>query len=88
MQIVWTKHANDRYQAWQQRLGITREQVEAILISPEQVVPEHEVLVAQSRYGNGVLRVVYAEIGSTQRIITLYWTNQFKRYWKENYHEI
>ncbi len=88
MQIVWTKHADDRCQEWQQRLGITREQVEAILISPEQVVTEHEVLVAQSRYRNGLLRVVYAEIGRTQRIITLYWTNQFKRYWKENSHEI
>lgn len=33
-------------------------------------------------------RSLYAEIGRTQRIITLYWTNQFKRYWKENSHEI
>ena len=41
MQIVWTKHADDRCQEWQERLGIT-----------------------------------------------LYWTNQFKRYWKENSHEI
>jgi hypothetical protein len=46
-------------------------------------VAEGEVLVAQSQRGKGLLRVVFVEIGNTKRILTLYWTNQVKRYWQE-----
>jgi len=85
MEIVWTLHAEQRQRQWEQRLGITRQEVETVLHSPEQVVPDDEgVLVAQSRRGHGLLRVAYVQIGSTQRILTLYWTNQVSRYWQEN----
>ncbi len=84
MDIVWTQHAEERQRQWEERLGITRQEVEALLSAPEQVVPDSpDVFVAQSKRGNGLLRVVYVEIGSTHRILTLYWTNQVTRYWQE-----
>jgi Domain of unknown function (DUF4258) len=87
MQIIWTKHAEERQQQWHQRLEITREEIETVVTQPQQIVPEDEVLVAQSIRGNGLLRVVFADIGNTRRIITLYWTNQINRYWQEEPHE-
>jgi hypothetical protein len=60
---------------------------ETIVTQPQQIVTEDEVLVAQSIRGNGLLRVVFADIGNTRRIITLYWTNQINRYWQEEPHE-
>ncbi len=57
MEIVWTQHAEERQQQWEQRLGITRQEVEAVVINPEQMIPDDEgILVAQSRRGNGLLR--------------------------------
>lgn len=87
MQIIWTKHAEERQQQWQQRLEITREEIETVVTQPQQIVTEDDVLVAQSIRGNGLLRIVFADIGNTRRIITLYWTNQINRYWQEEPHE-
>ncbi|MBP0028424.1 DUF4258 domain-containing protein [Roseofilum reptotaenium CS-1145] len=87
MQIVWTKHAEERQQQWSERFGITREEVEAVVTNPQQIILEDDVLVAQVKRGNGLLRVPFVEIGKTKRILTLYWTNQIKRYWQENSHE-
>ena len=83
MHIVWTRHAEERQKQWQKRLGITREEVEIVLNNPQQIIIENEVLVAQSKRGNGLLRIVFVNIGNTQRILTLYWTNQVNRYWQE-----
>ncbi len=87
MQIVWTKHAEERQQQWEERLGITREEVEETVKNPQQIILEEDTWVAQIRRGNGLLRVPYVEIGKTRRILTLYWTNQVKRYWQENFDE-
>ncbi|NEQ67448.1 MAG: DUF4258 domain-containing protein [Symploca sp. SIO2D2] len=87
MQIVWTKHAQERQQQWEERLRITREEVEATVTNPQQIIVEEDVLVAQIKRGNGLLRVPFVEIGKTRRILTLYWTNQVKRYWQENNNE-
>lgn len=84
MQIVWTKHAEERQQQWEERLGITREEVEAAVTNPQQIIVEDDVWVAQVQRGNGLLRVPYVDIGKTRRILTLYWTNQVRRYWQEN----
>ena len=81
--IIWTKHAEERQKQWSDRLSITKEEVEAVLQNPQQVVTENDVQVAQAKRGNGLLRVVFAEIGGTYRVLTLYWTNQIKRYWQE-----
>lgn len=83
MQIVWTKHAEERQQQWQHRLGITREEVEMVISSPQQLMIEGTVWVAHSQRGKGLLRVVFVEMGNTKRILTLYWTNQIRRYWQE-----
>lgn len=83
MKIVWTLHATERLQQWQQRLGITREEVEDTLTNPQQIVTENAVFVAQSQRGNGLLRIVFVNLGDTKRILTLYWTNQVNRYWQE-----
>jgi hypothetical protein len=83
MKIIWTLHAEERQQQWEQRLGITRQVVELALLNPGQVVIEDNVKIAQSRYGKGLLRIVFAEVGTTHRILTLYWTNQVRRYWQE-----
>ena len=88
MNIIWTKHAEERQQQWQEkRVEITREAVETVLSYPEQVVSEDDVLVAQSKLGKGILRIVFIELGESKRILTLYWTNQVKRYWQERNHE-
>lgn len=83
MKIVWTKHAEERQQQWEERLGITRSEVEKVLSSPQQIMIEDDVLVAHSQRGKGLLRVVLVEIGNTKRILTVYWTNQVRRYWQE-----
>ena len=75
MQIRWTKHAEERQQQWQQKLDIIREEIEAILTNPQQIITEDNALIAQSIRGNGLLRIVFADFGDTQKTITLYWTN-------------
>ncbi|PZV19787.1 MAG: hypothetical protein DCF21_06790 [Leptolyngbya sp.] len=87
MNIFWTKHAEERQQQWEQKLGITRGEVEACLMNPQQIVVEDDISVAQTVRGKGLLRVPFVDIGGTRRIITLYWTNQVKRYWQEDNHE-
>jgi hypothetical protein len=87
MKIYWTKHAEERQQQWYQRLGITREEVETLVKQPQQVIVEDDVAIAQEKRGQGLLRVPFVDIGDTRRIITLYWTNQVKRYWQETTHE-
>jgi hypothetical protein len=54
-QTVWTNHAEERQQQWNNRLAITREEVEAVLRNPQQVVSEDDVFVAQTKRGNGLL---------------------------------
>ncbi|MBW4441266.1 MAG: DUF4258 domain-containing protein [Plectolyngbya sp. WJT66-NPBG17] len=54
MEIVWTLHAEERQQQWERQRGITREEVEAVVLYAEQIVADDDgVLVAQSRRGNG-----------------------------------
>ena len=51
MKIIWTKHAEDRQKEWEKKVDITREKVEDLVNSPEQVVPgDTGVLVAQTKY--------------------------------------
>ncbi|MEQ9357969.1 hypothetical protein [Coleofasciculus chthonoplastes] len=82
MQIVWTRQAQERQQQWQQRLEITRQEVETVLMNPQQVIVEDNVFVSQFRRGGSLLRVIFVEIGNNKRILTLYWTNQVNRYWQ------
>jgi len=38
MKIIWTRHAEDRQKEWEKKLGITKQEVEDSIISPEQNV--------------------------------------------------
>lgn len=81
MRIIWTKHAEERQQEWQKKLGITRAEVEQVLIAPEEIVPgDLEILVAQTRRGNGLLRVPFVQVGDDRRIVTVYWTSKVDKY--------
>lgn len=85
MRIVWTKHAEERQREWQRKLGITREEVEEVLAHPEQTVPgDLGALVAQSRRGDGLLRVPFVASGDERKILTVYWTSKVEKYWKES----
>ena len=60
MKIVWAKHAEDRQKEWEKKMGITHSDVEDLLKNPQQIVPgDMDALVAQSKRGNGLLRVPF-----------------------------
>jgi len=62
MKIIWTRHARERQKEWKRIMGISREQVESILKKPEQVVVGYrDVLVAQTRWKDGLLCVPFVE---------------------------
>ena len=68
MEIIWTGHARDRQKEWHKKLGITAEEVEDLLRNPAQVVPgDRNVLVAQARRGEGLLRVPFVGVERTKR---------------------
>jgi hypothetical protein len=84
MEIIWTRHAGERQWEWGRRLGITRQEVEAMLRHPEQVVPgDRDIRVAQARRGQGLMRVPFLDVGGDRRILTVYWTSKVEKYWKE-----
>ena len=84
MKIIWTRHAQERQHEWQTKLGITRQEVEALLENPPQVVPgDLDALVAQAKTRNGMLRVAFVEMPAGRKILTVYWTSRVARYWKE-----
>ena len=82
MQITWTKHAQERQQQWYEKLGISSSEIEDAVKHPDQVVPgDRNVLVAQVKRGNGILRVPFIETGSVRKILTVYWTSRVDKYW-------
>ena len=84
MEIIWTKHAEERQKEWEKRLGVTRQEVEDLVSHPEQIVPgDINVLVAQAKTRNGLLRVPFVEIEGNRKVLTVYWTSKVERYWKE-----
>ena len=84
MEIIWTKHAEGRQKEWAKKRGITRQEVETLLMNPEQIVPgDQEALVAQVKRKGGLLRVPFVETEGKRKILTVYWTTRVKGYWKE-----
>jgi hypothetical protein len=66
-------------------LGVTKADVEAILHEPDQVIPgDRGAKVAQHRYDDGLLRIVFVEEAEERRVITVYWTSQVERYWRSD----
>jgi len=84
MKIIWTKHAEDRQKEWERKLEITRQKVENLMYSPEQIVPgDMNILVAQSKFLNGLLRAPFIEVEEDRKIVTVYWTSKVEKYWKK-----
>jgi hypothetical protein len=50
MNIIWTKHAEERQKEWEKKMGTTRSEVEDLLRNPEQVAPgDMDAFVAQTK---------------------------------------
>jgi hypothetical protein len=87
MTVIWTRHAQERQQEWQKRLGVTRQEVETLVANPGQIVPgDGDAMVAQGRRGEGLLRVVFREVAGDRKILTVYWTSRIERYWTGGEH--
>ncbi|MCX7634941.1 MAG: hypothetical protein N2Z74_04270 [Syntrophales bacterium] len=83
MNIIWTKHAEERQKEWEKKLFITKEVIEALLRSPEQIVSgDMNVLIAQTKVGGGLLRVPFIDMESGRKVLTVYWTSKVEKYWK------
>jgi len=88
MKIVWTKHAGERQQEWEKKKSITRQEIENVVNSPEQIVPgDMGISIAQTKTREGLLRVPFLEVAAVRRILTVYWTSKIERYWKEENYE-
>ena len=84
MECLWTRHAEERQQEWQTKLGVTREEVEEVRRHPEQIVAgDQSALIAQSRRVDGLLRVPFLSGGEDRKILTVYWTSRIGRDWKD-----
>lgn len=87
MKIIWTKHSEQRFKEWQGKLNLTRLEIENIIDKPHQIVPgDLDVLVAQYKLNNGLLRIPFKYADkNTIVILTIYWTSKIDKYWrKEN----
>lgn len=84
MNVIWTKHAEERQREWENKLGITREEVECAIMHPEQIQKgDQEAFVAQIKRDEGLLRIPFIELTGHRKILTVYWTSKIDRYWKE-----
>ena len=84
MDIVWTKHAEERQEQWNEKRGITRNEIEDVIGDPGQVVSGHgDAEVAQKRQGPGLIRVLFVREGSERILLTVYWTSDVDKYWND-----
>ncbi len=61
--LLYYKFYGDIFCEWEKKLGVTRQEVEDLVSNPEQIVAgDMDVLVAQARTRNGLLRVPFIEI--------------------------
>jgi hypothetical protein len=83
VKVIWTGHAEERQKEWHKKLDITRQEVEDLLVDPEQIVPgDLGAFVAQARRGGGLLRVPFVEAEGGRKILTVYWTSKVEKYWQ------
>jgi len=84
MKVIWTRHAEERQEEWEKKLGIRRQEVEEMLRNHEQIVPgDRDALIAQARRGSGLLRAAFVEVEGNRKVLTVYWTSKVEKYWKE-----
>ena len=85
MKIIWTRHAEQRQKEWEHKRGITRLEVEQVILNPDQVVPgDLGIVIAQSRKGDGLLRIPYMATERGMKVLTLYWTSKIGKYWESD----
>ena len=85
VKIKWTRHAEERQREWEKKLGITRQEVEDVVMNPEQIAPgDRDALVAQKKRGRGLLRVLFIETERELSTLTVYWTSKVGKYWRES----
>ncbi len=83
MKVIWTRHAIERQQEWERKLGITRQEIEQLVVNPAQIIQgDLGVLVAQALWRQGLLRAPFVQVGADRRIVTVYWTSRIEKYWK------
>jgi len=81
MNVIWTRHAEERQKEWEKKRGITRQEVEALVMEPAQIVPgDRGVSVAQESRGEGLLRVPFVEAAGGRKVLTVYWTSKVEKY--------
>jgi hypothetical protein len=84
MKIIWTFHAEQRQKEWNKKFGVTKEEVENLVKNPEQIILGHiDVLVAQGKMYNGLLRVPFKKVEKDRKVLTVYWTSKIEKYWEE-----
>ncbi|MHB1665706.1 MAG: DUF4258 domain-containing protein [bacterium] len=84
MNIIWTKHAEERLKEWGQALKLKKSDVEKIVNNPHQIVSgDLDAFVAQFKKDNGLLRIPFKYVGEDIKILTIYWTSKTDKYWKE-----
>lgn len=88
MNIIWTRHAENRQKEWEKKLVITRQEVEGMLRNPGQILPgDRDTLVAQAKRGNGLLPAAFVKVEAGIKVLTVYWTSKTEKYWKEEKNE-
>lgn len=88
MRARFSNHALDEMEA----RGISREIVEQVLATPEQIVPaSNDNRIHQSRivFGNKtfLVRVIVDETREPPVVVTVYRTSKIDRYWRFDDHE-
>jgi hypothetical protein len=84
MKIIWTRHAEQRQKEWELKKGITRKEVELVVRNPDQIVQgDLNVIVAQSKRGDGLLRIPCVSTLAGRKVLTVYWTSKIEKYWEE-----
>ncbi len=82
MKVIWTRHAEERQKEWEKKRGITRQEIEALVLNPDQIVAgDRNVSVAQGLRDAGLLRVAFVEAADGRKVLTVYWTSRVEKYW-------
>jgi hypothetical protein len=59
--------------------------VDATVSNPPQLIDGYgDTKIAQDKWGDGVLRIVFVEGPGFRKIVTLYWTSKVVKYWRED----
>ncbi|MHB1646939.1 MAG: DUF4258 domain-containing protein [bacterium] len=73
MAVIWTKHAEERLKEWEQKLKLSKTDMENIVCNPQQIIPgDLDAFVAQFKKDDGLLRIPFKYVGEDIKILTIY----------------